>query len=323
MPPADDGPEAIELTVPTREIDTPAHLLAHQRVLSDDTEDLQAMTSCFSCIPLRRSQRIPYAVGPGSVSWVSGDDVTRCSICEVEFGTQHKHVTRRHCRKCGGVFCYTCTYDKAALRTWPDLPWGGRAIKNVHVCTNCYDVCPPPGDGLRRCRFCHQRVRLPYFQAHHSVCLEEQYARAQFAPKQLQYFGGGASACGHSFHSTFASASSSLTPSPSSSSTPRFDAEAAPTDTSMPDSAVGGTVEPPASQTPPSSKIAFSASPLDDSPPSAERKKAMHPFAVAQAAAGERAVAEVGFHTKRTAVPSCLTALLPTRVPSLRHALLS
>ena len=31
----------------------------------------------------------------------------------------------------------------------------------VHVCVNCYDSCPPPTDGLRRCRFCHQRVRHP------------------------------------------------------------------------------------------------------------------------------------------------------------------
>jgi hypothetical protein len=105
--------------------------------------------------------QIPRAVGPTSDCWVSGDELRHCPICEVEFGMQHKHVTRRHCRKCGGLFCYTCTYDKANLRVAPAsmcMPFSGKTC-TVHVCTNCYDDCPPPADGLRRCRFCHQRVR--------------------------------------------------------------------------------------------------------------------------------------------------------------------
>ena len=125
--------------------------------------------------------RTPLQVGPGSSCWVEGETVSHCPLCEVEFGVQHKHVTRRHCRQCGGIFCYMCTYDKAALRTGAGLGFGLTSGKtsNVHVCTRCYDTCPPPVDGFRRCRFCHQRVRLAYFDAHHSVCLEEQYGRAQ------------------------------------------------------------------------------------------------------------------------------------------------
>lgn len=110
---------------------------------------------------LSPQRRAPFAVGPSSSKWIDGDRLTNCPICEVEFGTQHKHITRRHCRRCGGVFCYTCTYDKAALRTWPQglcLPFTASKT-DVHVCSNCYDDCPPPANGLRRCRFCHQRVR--------------------------------------------------------------------------------------------------------------------------------------------------------------------
>ena len=195
------------------------------------------------------SRKRPVAVGPGSDKWVQGDSVTHCGICEVEFSAAHKHVTRRHCRRCGEVFCYTCTYDKVGLRQ-PGagcLPWTG-ATTNLHVCSACYDCVPPPADGLRRCRFCHQKVRCPphphppapprpapppalarstptphrhpgcqvpppapahplthssrrssqvrtsYFAAHTSVCLEDQYARAQFAPKQLAAFGGSTAA---------------------------------------------------------------------------------------------------------------------------------
>ena len=137
-----------------------------QRILSTterSTFDVAApSSSCWSWLrPSPPRQRAPFAVGPGSSTWVEGEGLTHCSICEVEFGVQHKHVTKRHCRKCGGVFCYTCTYDKAQLRTWGSglcLPLGSSKA-SVHVCSNCYDSCPPPSDGLRRCRFCHQRVR--------------------------------------------------------------------------------------------------------------------------------------------------------------------
>ena len=135
---------------------------------------------------LAPAQRIPVALGPGSPQWVVGERVEKCPICEVEFGigTQHKHVTRRHCRKCGGVFCYLCTYDKATLRTGPGnacMPCSDSKAA-VHVCSSCYDQCPPPPDGLRRCRICHQRVRSAYFDAHYSVCLEGQYSRTPVRP---------------------------------------------------------------------------------------------------------------------------------------------
>ena len=41
---------------------------------------------------------IPVALGPGSEDWVQGENVDNCPLCEVQFGVQHKHVTRRHCR---------------------------------------------------------------------------------------------------------------------------------------------------------------------------------------------------------------------------------
>ena len=37
----------------------------------------------------------------------------------------------------------------------------------------CYDQSPPPSDGLRRCRICHQKVRMTFFDAHLSVCADE------------------------------------------------------------------------------------------------------------------------------------------------------
>ena len=136
------------------------------------------MPRWWMCFPLLRRPRAPYAVGPSSPCWVDGENLTSCSICEVSFGTQHKHVTRRHCRMCGGVFCYTCTYDKAELRTWPQLSWKANATKSVHVCADCYTSCPTPADGLRRCRFCHQRVRRARSVPSHSASAFRSAARA-------------------------------------------------------------------------------------------------------------------------------------------------
>jgi hypothetical protein len=196
------------------------------RILSAAPSSANKPSVLRGCLKFGSVSSVPFAVGPNSPCWVNGEHMHGCPSCGVEFGTQHKHITRRHCRKCGGVFCYTCTYDKATLRVWPGslcLPFlSSSSQTNVHVCVSCYDQCPPPADGLRRCRFCHQRVRsmlracalhrrmpfppcatpllsrdppsrtaltpwLPtslqvrvaYFDAHHSVCLEEQYSRAQ------------------------------------------------------------------------------------------------------------------------------------------------
>jgi len=289
MPVADS---AIEFDTPTRGEESPSHAILSHAHESDSGTSASFLSSCF---PFLKPRGGNYAVGPGSSCWVEGQSVTHCPICEVEFGTQHKHVTRRHCRKCGGVFCYTCTYDKALLRSWTDLAWGVNAAKSVHICTSCYESCPPPVDGLRRCRFCHQRVRLAFFEAHHSVCLEEQYSRAQFAPQQLQHFGiGGASAAGLPFHVSYAPASSSST-------------AAAAADPAG--SGVGGSVGGEASPAPSSSALTTAASSPAPSASTAAaaastlgvcgngsgvavRKKALHPFAVAQAAAGEAAIAE-------------------------------
>jgi len=288
--------EAMEISTPAREEAPTARILSRHQ--PSDGETASSTASCWACLPFIQPRRAPaYAVSRGAKCWVEGDSVTHCPICEVEFGTQHKHVTRRHCRKCGGVFCYTCTYDKAALReerAWPELGWGGKPPKSVHVCTNCYDSCPPPADGLRRCRFCHQRVRLAYFEAHHSVCLEEQYSRAQFAPQQLQHFGGCSGGTGHGFHSSF-------TPAGSSSSAAQ-QGKTASVVAPGPDLADSMTEGAPSSSSAvladatPAALASASGSPATDPEPhpssDASRKKPLHPFAVAQAAVCERSIAE-------------------------------
>lgn len=288
MPVADS---AIEFDTPTRGEESPSHAILSHAHESDSGTSASFLSSCF---PFLKPRGGNYAVGPGSSCWVEGQSVTHCPICEVEFGTQHKHVTRRHCRKCGGVFCYTCTYDKALLRSWTDLAWGVNAAKSVHICTSCYESCPPPVDGLRRCRFCHQRVRLAFFEAHHSVCLEEQYSRAQFAPQQLQHFGGCSGGTGHGFHSSF-------TPAGSSSSAAQ-QGKTASVVAPGPDLADSMTEGAPSSSSAvladatPAALASASGSPATDPEPhpssDASRKKPLHPFAVAQAAVGERSIAE-------------------------------
>lgn len=248
-------------------------------------EDVAPAGGCFSFLSPRRT---PLAVGPGSSHWVQGDQVKECPICEVEFGTQHKHVTRRHCRKCGGVFCYTCTYDKAVLRTWPEgmcLPFAS-AKTSVHVCSNCYDRCPPPADGLRRCRFCHQRVRVSYFDAHHSVCIEEQYARAQFAPKQLEHFGV---ARARSAAEATSDARAATTPSSSSVGT----SDISSCEPSSSSAASGKSIDASSTGSIGSAASAGSEETLEvrddeDEPIATSTPKRRHPFAVAQAATDER-----------------------------------
>ena len=131
-------------------------------------------------------QRQLRAMDESDVHWMVRESVNHCPICEVELGTQHKNVTKRHCRHCGGVFCYTCTYDKVTLRHHPPDAWFPCTTKlsEMHVCSRCYDLAPPPADGLRRCRICHQKVRLAVFDAHLSLCTDEFQGRSALAPKQ-------------------------------------------------------------------------------------------------------------------------------------------
>ena len=145
--------------------------------------------------PIRRP---PMALTDASDRWENKDSVTctNCPICRVEYSTQHKHVTKRHCRLCGRVFCYGCTYDKVQLtRKQDDGCWPLRppSLKNAesHVCSTCYDTLPPPDDGLRRCRLCHQKVRLIMFDAHVSVC-EERRAQLELAARPWRHAGGSA-----------------------------------------------------------------------------------------------------------------------------------
>ena len=112
--------------------------------LADNKFEDGASVGCLSLFSPR--QTIPIAVGPGSSRWVDGDRLQSCPSCDVDFSSLHKHVTKRHCRRCGGVFCYTCTYDKATLRTPSCLPlWGSKA--SVHVCV----VLDPRDNGSVHC----------------------------------------------------------------------------------------------------------------------------------------------------------------------------
>ncbi|KAL1520824.1 hypothetical protein AB1Y20_022386 [Prymnesium parvum] len=141
------------------------------------------------CHPHSVAPAHPHAIDSRSADWVSRDDVVHCPICQVELGTQHKNITKRHCRLCGGVFCYTCTYDKITLRHAPEgvcFPTASR-LAEMHVCVRCYDLAPTPADGLRRCRICHQKVRLTVFDAHLSVCTDEYQGRSHLAPQQWEY----------------------------------------------------------------------------------------------------------------------------------------
>lgn len=139
----------------------------------------------------RRHQRpvqLPFALDPSSSRWQDPGATTQCPLCYVEIDATLKHTRRRHCRRCGDIFCYMCTYDKSALLQRKGSGFVGGLVSclpclvpptptQCHVCLNCYDELPPPADLLRRCRFCGQKVRLHVYSAHASVC-EERHQRA-------------------------------------------------------------------------------------------------------------------------------------------------
>ena len=98
------------------------------------TTSLRTAPLSAVCRSSRRGRAIPIAVGPGSSRWVDGDRLQSCPSCDVDFSSLHKHVTKRHCRGRGGVFCYTCTYDKATLRTPSCLPFYGAQGERSRLC---------------------------------------------------------------------------------------------------------------------------------------------------------------------------------------------
>jgi hypothetical protein len=155
-------------------------------------------------------------------------------------------------------------------------------------------------------------VRIAYFDAHISVCLEEQYARAQFAPRQLQHWGLSSAAppprvIGCCAPSSSSSSSSAASASSSSSSAAAAAADRPPRSCPLDETSPQLTSAPPAPQVASPGDVVVDAlggrAEGDDdvrdaassssatygggsaSPPSARKR---HPFSVAQEAAESR-----------------------------------
>eukprot|EP00965_Chrysotila_dentata_P189756 6173493-Pleurochrysis_carterae.AAC.3 len=176
VPPSPHSAARARLLLPSSS--TRSSLRARRAATHDsDSEDLllscfnlQAFSQALAAIALSPAEcdASTFALDQSSPLWQEHASGPRCELCETEFGAQHKHVSRRHCRQCGRIYCYLCTYDKASLPLQsrhsgcvPCLPRPTKMV-DVHVCTKCYDGLPMPMDGLRRCRYCGQKVtRLP------------------------------------------------------------------------------------------------------------------------------------------------------------------
>ncbi len=75
--------------------------------------------------------------------WKLDSEVTRCENCRVVFEkTMMGFISNKHhCRRCGGIFCNTCTLKRIDLRVALTGPNKGTAnnVKNARVCERCFD----------------------------------------------------------------------------------------------------------------------------------------------------------------------------------------
>jgi hypothetical protein len=63
-------------------------------------------------------------------AWIGDEEAPQCMKCAQPFTTLRR---RHHCRKCGGVFCGNCCYQKQKLRYQ-----GVEKLKKMRVCVDCH-----------------------------------------------------------------------------------------------------------------------------------------------------------------------------------------
>eukprot|EP00937_MAST-01D_sp_MAST-1D-sp2_P001402 g1402.t1 len=68
-------------------------------------------------------------------TWVNDASVKVCPKCSISFDWL---VRKHHCRKCGGVFCDSCSKKKVVLP-------GSGSTKPVRCCDDCYDTMTSGG----------------------------------------------------------------------------------------------------------------------------------------------------------------------------------
>eukprot|EP01065_Artemidia_motanka_P021069 TRINITY_DN250_c1_g3_i1.p1 TRINITY_DN250_c1_g3~~TRINITY_DN250_c1_g3_i1.p1 ORF type:complete len:386 (+),score=109.00 TRINITY_DN250_c1_g3_i1:226-1383(+) len=83
--------------------------------------------------------------------WQSDDSVVCCGQCASMFGIA---VRRHHCRRCGGVFCGSCTSQRRSL----PLCYG-YGLDEVRVCAPCAERVPTQMRSPVHCSTCRRRQR--------------------------------------------------------------------------------------------------------------------------------------------------------------------
>lgn len=74
--------------------------------------------------------------------WKLDSEVTHCENCRVVFEKTMGFISNKHhCRRCGGIFCNSCTLNRIDLRVALTGPNKGTAnnVKNARVCKRCFD----------------------------------------------------------------------------------------------------------------------------------------------------------------------------------------
>lgn len=83
--------------------------------------------------------------------WKLDSEVSQCEKCRHQFDkTWYGSTTKHHCRRCGGIFCDTCTGKRADLRVALTGPNNAtrKNVRNARVCDKCFAEARDQ-DGIR------------------------------------------------------------------------------------------------------------------------------------------------------------------------------
>lgn len=125
---------------------------------SDSTQQQQQQTFLGMTSPRSsNSSSIMLMRSNNTINWKADDSVLKCPVCNKEFGIFFR---RHHCRKCGNIFCDSCSKYRIALDSWGNFRNVGNKFEKSSSINYSYNTSNNEGRLVKKVRSCEKCYKL-------------------------------------------------------------------------------------------------------------------------------------------------------------------